>query len=55
MGYISKATNYAKRQLQMLAMPGELENFEGLTLGIFALQVLQSPLHPGELSGIAHR
>jgi len=39
----------------MFAMPGEPENIEGLTLGVFALQVLQSPLHPGELSGTAHR
>jgi len=39
----------------MFAMSGDSKNPESLTLGVFALQVLRSPLHPGELSGIAHR
>jgi hypothetical protein len=28
----------------MLAMSGELENLESLTLGVFALQVLRCPI-----------
>jgi hypothetical protein len=35
----------------MFAMSGEIENLESLTLGVFALQVLRSPLHPVNLQG----
>jgi hypothetical protein len=54
-GSSGSGAQYAKRQLQMPAMSGELENLESLTLGLFVLQVLRSPLHSGDLSGIAQR
>jgi hypothetical protein len=36
-GSSGSGAQYAKRQLQMPAMSGELENLESLTLGLFVL------------------